>query len=211
MAYGEVKSLNLRVFVILILLTASCGYAADSRYEPREGDLVFQSSRRGELVDTIEGATHSKYSHVGLVILKKAGWYVREAVGFVKDTPLKEWIERGRYSHAFDAFRLKEAFQKDVRAFVSASADFLGRPYDFRYRMDDQAIYCSELVYKSMLNATGVHLGKLQRLGDLDWRPYRAIIEKYEGGEAPLDREMITPQGLSEAAALEKVYDGFPH
>jgi Permuted papain-like amidase enzyme, YaeF/YiiX, C92 family len=77
-----------------------------------------------------------------------------------------------------------------------------GRPYDIRYELDDEKIYCSELIYKAFRTATGEELGKLQRLGDLDWRPYRETIEAIENGPAPLDRLMITPRSLSEAAQL---------
>ena len=49
--------------------------------------------------------------------------------------------------------------------------------------------------------------GKLAKLGDLNWRPYVATIRKYEGGDPPLDREMITPIDLSKAPQLQKVFD----
>jgi len=31
---------------------------------------------------------------------------------------------------------------------------YLGRPYDYRYQLDDESIYCSELIYKSFRDAT---------------------------------------------------------
>ena len=177
-------------------------------YVPQEGDFVFQSLPHGDLVDAIEGASHSKYSHVGMVIRKNNEWFVREAIGPVIDTPIQEWIHRGRIHQAFDAYRLRAPLQAVVPDLIKASEAFLGRPYDFRYRMDDEAIYCSELLYKSMLSASGLRLGKLQKLSELDWRPYRTTIEKYEGGKVPQDRLMITPRSLSEASALQVVYQG---
>ena len=112
-------------------------------------------------------------------------------------------------NHAFDAFRLKPEFQKFVPEFIKDSEAFLGRPYDFKYDMDEQFIYCSELLYKSMLNASGVRLAKLQKLGELKWQHYRSTIEKYEGGPVPLNREMITPKALSEASQLQQVFHGY--
>ena len=61
-----------------------------------------------------------------------------------------------------------------------------------------------------MLNASGIRLGKTQKLGDLKWTGYKATIEKYEGGAVPLDREMITPKALSQANQLEQVFSGYP-
>lgn len=193
--------------ILLILWTGALQAAG---YTPREGDFVFQSVPMSDLTAAIEGATGSPYSHVGLVVAKSDGWYVREAVGPVMDTPLQEWVQRGRYGQAFDAFRLREPFRHYIPGLVRESETFLGRPYDTRYRLDDERIYCSELLYKAMLQASGRRLGSLQQLGDLNWRPYRATIERYEGGTAPLERLMITPRSLAEADELEKVHSGYP-
>ncbi len=190
-----------------LLLWSSILHAA---YAPKEGDFVFQSVPISDLTEAIEGATESLYSHVGVIIWKNNEWYVREAIGPVMDTPFTEWVGRGRYGQAFDAFRLRGEYREHIPQLIKASEDFLDRPYDFKYDLDDEHIYCSELLYKAMLRASGRSLGKLQRLGELNWQPYRATIEKYEGGEPPLDRRMITPRSLSEAEELEKVYSGYP-
>ena len=36
----------------------------------------------------------------------------------------------------------------------------LGKPYDARYRWDDEALYCSELVVKAFERGAGVTVGK---------------------------------------------------
>lgn len=196
------------IAVSFFLLLWAC--KPEATYMPQEGDFVFQSVPQSDLTEAIEGATQSPYSHVGLVLRKNDSWYVREAIGPVTDTPLEEWVERGRYEQAFDAFRLRDEFKLYIPKLIQASGSFLERPYDFRYDLDDETIYCSELLYKSMIIASGIPLGELQRLGDLNWQPYRATIEKYEGGKPPLDRRMITPKSLAEADELEKVYNGYP-
>lgn len=196
------------LFAALILLPR-CVYAQQDSYAPIPGDFIFQSLPKNDLVDAIEGASQSLYSHVGMVIRINDNWFVRESFGSVHDTALSTWIARGRSNHGFDVFRLKPDLQRLVPAFVKASDAFLGRPYDDKYTMDDATIYCSELLYKAMLNASGIHLGKLQKLGDLNWQPYSKAIEKYEGGKPPLERQMITPRSLSEAAELRQVFYGY--
>lgn len=180
-----------------------------AQYRPAKGDFVFQSLPHIDLVDAIEGATGSRYSHVGMVIDKDGAWYVREAIGPVQDTPLYLWILRGR-GRNFDVYQLKPAFRKNIEPMLAASKKYLDRPYDFRYRLDDEFIYCSELLYKAYYDATGVRLGKLIKLGQLNWKPYSATIEKYERGPVPLDRDMITPVDLSRAAELEWTYGNYP-
>src|SRR5688500_1466389 len=60
-------------------------------YEPREGDVIFQSLPRGALVNAIEGATHSPWSHCGIVARdERGGWIVYEAFDGVEATPLRE-------------------------------------------------------------------------------------------------------------------------
>jgi hypothetical protein len=73
--------------------------------------------------------------------------------------------------------------------------------------MDDEALYCSELVYKGFRKASGESLGTVVRFGDLDWRPYRPLIEKIEHGNVPVDRLMIPPRQLSEAKQLRPVFN----
>ncbi len=83
----------------------------------------------------------------------------------------------------------------------------LGRPYDTRYKMDDERIYCSELIYKAYhRDATGGGQAvQLVRLGDLKCWAYEQTIIELEGGSPPLDREMITPRDLALAPQLEMV------
>lgn len=72
--------------------------------------------------------------------------------------------------------------------------------------MDDDQIYCSELIYKAYQTASGQQLGRLARLRDLNWRPYEATIAYFEKGPAPLDREMITPKDMARCGQLTPVY-----
>ncbi|WP_459867628.1 YiiX/YebB-like N1pC/P60 family cysteine hydrolase [Endothiovibrio diazotrophicus] len=175
------------------------------QYRPEAGDVVFQSLPKVDLVEAIEGASNSLYSHCGMIVRKADGWYVREAGPVVRDTPLYRWILQGRAAR-FSVFRLKADYRKQIPSFLAMSEQYLGLPYDYKYDLDDDFIYCSELVYKAYRDATGQPLGALVQLGSLNWRPYRETIEKYEGGDPPLERWMITPRHLSEATQLTKVF-----
>jgi len=180
-------------------------YMASWSYTPQEGDVIFQSLPRSRLVVAIEGATHSPYSHCGVVARRNNRWVVVEAFDGVEETPLPEFLFRGR-GHGFAIFRLKAEHQDWAAPMAEASREYLGRPYDVRYRMDDEKIYCSELIYKAYGNVTGgEQLGELTPLGELDWKPYEATIEYFEDGPVPLEREMITPRDLAKATQFELV------
>lgn len=191
------------------LALAACRPQGHAGYSPQEGDVLFQSlpDLPGlDLVDAIEGSTGSPYSHCGMVFRDGPDWKVIEAIGPVKETPLDDFVARGR-KRAFWAYRPKEELQKSVPAALAAMKLDLGKPYDVHYRFDDEAIYCSELIRRGWKTATGENLGETVTLGSLNWQPYRTVIEAIEGtGKLPLDREMITPRDLARAPQLRQVY-----
>jgi len=203
--------------IALILIAVCCGgcvrladrASIPAGYHPQEGDVVFQSLPNPpglDLVDTIEGATDSPYSHCGMVFQQGGEWKVIEAIGPVKETPLSIWIERGR-RHEMWVYRLQAGQRKYVPAALAAMRKDLGKPYDPHYRFDDQAIYCSELIWRGWKTATGHGLGRTVKLGDLNWQPYVSVIESIEGkGNIPLDRKMITPRDLAKAKELRQVF-----
>jgi len=173
-------------------------------YQPEEGDLYFQSLPQNAVVNAIEGASESPYSHCGILVQKVDKWFVLEAIGPVKETPLAKWIKQARDKH-YDVFRLEAEHKGKIPAFIKAARKYMGRPYDIRYRMDDEKIYCSELIFKGYRDATGESLGKLVKFGDLKWVRHTPVILAIEGN-IPLNRIMITPRHLSEAKQLEKVF-----
>lgn len=176
------------------------------QYAPQEGDIIFQTLPRSRLVNAIEGVSRSPYSHCGLVARENGRWVVYEAYHGVETTLLREFLFRGR-QRAFAVYRLKPGYQTFIPAVVRQARSYLGRPYDLRYRMDDEQIYCSELIYKAYAAASdGQPLGTLVRLGELNWQPWQETIRHFEGGPVPLEREMITPQNLAAASQLELVF-----
>ncbi|WP_193210755.1 YiiX/YebB-like N1pC/P60 family cysteine hydrolase [Luteolibacter marinus] len=192
----------------MLLGLVSC-YGGGTTYQPETGDIVFQSLPNPpglDLVDAIEGATGSPYSHCAMVFEENGQWQVIEAIGPVKVTSLKEYTARGRGGKIW-AYRFDQAGRKYVPAALATMRKDLGKPYDPRYRFDDQAIYCSELIWRGWKSATGKGLGNTVTLGSLGWKPYQPVIEAIEGrGNLPLDREMITPRDLAKAPQLTRIF-----
>jgi len=207
----DTKIEKYRFIILLLAGIISIGYFVVSamlpyiEYIPEEGDVIFQSLPDSKLTRAIEGATGSPYSHAGMVIKKNGFWYVREAVGPVMDTRLYLWIVRGRRAH-FAVFRLKEQYKKNIPKFINESEKYLGRPYDIYFELDDEKIYCSELIYKSFKDATQENLGDLVKFKELNWKPHIGIIKSIEPEEVPYERKMITPGELAKAQQLVKIY-----
>jgi hypothetical protein len=175
-------------------------------YVPRRGDVVFQRLPDSELARVIEGIGGSRWTHCGIVDVDGATWTVIEAVGPVRVVPLATWIRRGA-GQAWIALRLEGATPDVVDAALASARTFLGRPYDLRFDLDDERIYCTELVHKAFAAALGHDLVETKALRDLPWQPHAAWIEQTEGGPPPLERRIVTPAALLASPRLIVVHD----
>lgn len=205
------KWARIRFFVIISSLLGVCLFFRLDRAAKyhlstkQEGDVLFQSLPHGDLVDAIEGVTSSPWSHCGILVRRDDRWFVAEAIGEVRYTPLYLWIVRGRGSK-LESYRVTGTTLPSHQEIIRGVDKLLGRPYDFRYAPDDSEIYCSELVYKVFERESGITVGAWEKLGDLNWQPYEQFIRKMEKGNLPLDREMVTPVSLTRSDNLVRVY-----
>jgi hypothetical protein len=209
--FPTTRAAKLRFGIILLVGLSALGYLALyplarlALYSPTDGDIVFQSLPHMDLVDAIEGVTLSPFSHCGVVMRRTNHWVVVEAIGDVHETSLWQWVLRGRRGR-FEAYRLRDTTQMNSPRLQEALTTFMGRPYDFHYDVGDEEIYCSELVYKAYDRGLGLQVGKMERLGDLNWKPFETFIRSMEDGKLPLDRQMISPVGLTRSPLVRRVF-----
>lgn len=171
----------------------------------REGDIVFQTSKSSQSL-AIQLATHSKYSHVGVVVEKDGKLVVLEAVQPVKYTPVEKWIARGEGAHVVvkrlaDDAKWTEEVRKKLR---DSGAKLVGKDYDLAFGWSDERIYCSELVWKLYRDALGVELSLLKQLKDFDLsaKPVKAKLRERYGDKLPLEEKVVAPQDLFESKLL---------
>ncbi|MDA9764367.1 MAG: YiiX/YebB-like N1pC/P60 family cysteine hydrolase [Opitutales bacterium] len=100
---------------------------------------------------------------------------------------------------------MKDALQPDIPSIIDSARTQKGKAYDILYRFDNEEIYCSELMFNAVKSTTGIELGDIESLGDLNWKPFERTIIGIQG-YVPHDREMITPVSLSRAEELFLVY-----
>jgi len=194
---------------ILTAFAVSCGLTAADPSVLKEGDIVYQTSRSSQS-QAIQLATHSEYSHMGILFQKEGQWVVLEAVQPVKWTPLKRWIERGLHGHVV----IKRLKNRDARLTTQvlarmkqAGQRYLGRPYDLTFEWSDDRIYCSELVWKIYQEGAGIEIGALQTLRDFDLTHpavQAKLLERYQG-RPPLAEPVISPNRMFESPELETI------
>lgn len=194
----------LLIFIAIIILGCSNGQTGqiqgESNQTLKDGDIIFQTSQSDQC-KAVQLATHSIYSHVGIIYRNDGQYFVYEAVQPVKLTPLNEWINRGENQH-YVVKRLTNAEQlltpENLAKMKQIGEQYNGKNYDIYFEWSDDRIYCSELVWKIYKEATGVELGKLEKLSDFDLSSeivQRLMKERY-GNNIPWDEKVISPAAV---------------
>ncbi|MFD1872564.1 YiiX family permuted papain-like enzyme [Hymenobacter bucti] len=174
-----------------------------------EGDLIFHTSQSAQS-QAIQLATHSPYSHCGLLYKTNGEWQVFEAVQPVKLTPLTRWVARGQGQH-FVVKRLRDAQTALTPAALgrlrAAGQPMLGHKYDLAFEWSDERIYCSKLIWKVYDRGLHRQLGKLQQLRDFDLShpAVRAKLRERYGAQLPLSEPVISPASIFSSPELVTV------
>lgn len=190
---------------VVLLATATATSAV------RDGDLIFQASVSSQSA-AIQAATHSRYCHMGVVLVRNGQPQVFEAAGPVRYTPLARWIASGVKGH-FVVKRLKDASERltpeAVAKLRAVARAYDGKRYDFTFDWSDERIYCSELAWKMYRDALGLEIAPLRRLRDFDLSApaVRVKLRERYGSRIPLDETVITPQDIFDSPLLETVLE----
>lgn len=201
--------------LLLATFLLSCNYYGQSKLKSapltsklKEGDIIFQSSTSGQSL-AVQLATHSKYSHVGILFKRAGEWMVYEAVQPVKYTKLNSWIKHGDDNHYVvkrlkNTARLTKPVLEKMRAVTVKN---LNKNYDIHFGWSDEKIYCSELVWKVYKRGADIEVGALQALGDFDLtHPIvkKKLKERY-GNNIPWKEKVISPGAIFDCKLLTTV------
>ena len=180
-------------------------------WEQQTGDIIFQISQSSQS-KAIQLATHSDYSHTGMIVIREKKPYVFEAVGPVIYTPLQKWIRHGK-DGKYIVRRVDGGLSTQQKQKLAQTAKrYLGKPYDLAFSWSDERQYCSEVVWKVYDKALGMKLGKLQKLKDFDLSnpAVQAKLKERYGKNVPLNETVISPQAVFDAPELETVEKKWP-
>lgn len=220
--------------IALVILAVAVGFFAKRRYydpdrrlhsareevrqlterdELKSGDIIFQTSRSGQS-NAIQLATHSTYSHCGIIFKEGGTFYVYEAAQHVMRTPLDTWIARGQ-DGKFVIKRLVNANDvltpSTLARMIDIEKQFHGKDYDLTFEWSDDRMYCSELVWKIYQRATGIEIGKLEKLRDFDLtaEAVRNKLHERYGDKIPTTETVISPASMFESKLLTTVWSNY--
>ena len=173
------------------------------------GDILFQDFD-SDLSQAIKEISHSQFSHVGVVLVMDGETWVLEAVSPVRLTELDSWIARNERNF-YVAKRLKDASSRwtpeKQNQLIREAKKHLGKPYDIRFEWSNEALYCSELVWKVYYEVLGIRIGEIQRLKELDTST--AIVQetlfRLYGNQVPYEELVVSPQAILECPLLLEI------
>ena len=125
------------------------------RYQPQEGDFLFQDLDCGPTCDAIEAVTwgvdSTKFSHIGFVVIDSGMWKVLEAItSGVALTPIDEFINRSKDANGNPKIwvgRLDIEYNNIIEKVINSVHNYIGENYDPEFIYDNGKYYCSELIY----------------------------------------------------------------
>ncbi|WP_173910279.1 YiiX family permuted papain-like enzyme [Acinetobacter sp. Marseille-Q1618] len=191
-----------KLFYLTLLLSCSRLYATQFQ----TGDLIFQTSKSAQS-QVIQLATHSPYSHMGMLVNKNGKLWVLEAIQPVKYTAFQAWVNRG-VQQKYVVKRLYKNLNLQQQVALQKHAEqYLAKPYDIYFEWNDQAIYCSEIVWKAYKNALGIELAPLQQLKDFDLShtKVKALMQQRYSKSVPLQEQVISPKALFDSKLLKTI------
>ena len=192
-----------KYYFILLIILVSCS----SKFELKEGDLLFQDLDSSPLCDAIElvtpGYNEADFSHIGLVVSVNDTLKVLEAIPpKVMLTNLDDFLNR-----SFDkdgnpkviVGRLKDKYLHSIEEAVSYSKSKLNIKYDEVFLINNNSYYCSELIYEAFLDDSIFELKPMTFLHPKTkdtlkvWKDYYKEIEV----EIPQNKMGINPGIMS--------------
>lgn len=151
----EIKKMK-KYLLLIILLSFTNLAISQAAFSFEPGDFLFQDLDCGGFCDAIEkvtdGVDGKDFSHVAIFIYDGLGRScVIEAVGKgVIYTPLDSFFMR---SSKVVVGRVKTKYKSLITKALCNAQQLLGKPYDDGFDINNQAFYCSELLYWSFRKA----------------------------------------------------------
>lgn len=160
---------QLLLSIIILFISSLTLSAQNIQSKLKEGDLVFQDLDCGPLCDAIEAVTEGykqrDFSHVAIIIKENGRLRAIEAIGTeVRTISIDSLFQRTPNENKYLVMRLNEEYLSRSKNISKKSLQYLGKKYDDRFIMNNDSLYCSELVYEVYNTAIKSQIFDLQAM-----------------------------------------------
>ena len=201
-------------FFLCIFLSANYANAGDVEdWQFETGDIIGQTSVSGQ-GPLVQMGTFSRYSHVGIVVMRKNKPYVLEATSTVRYTPLQKFVDKGK-DKKYTVLRYHVKEQEGLtppqkKQMIRKARKYMGKKYDLAFKWSDRKMYCSELVWK-LYNDIGLTVSKQNTMKGFNlWVPQlRKVMEKRWGGKINMDEIVVAPSDIMRSRNVKRVYSNY--
>ena len=201
---------------IIMLLAIGC---SSNLNRLQNGDLVFvglpmgYDAETGSIDEAIASATAEEGAlnliHVAIAEVKADSiWIIDATIAHGVDRhPLDTFLTDFTLPNgSYPEFIVKRVKGVDADAAVEKAKSFCGRAYDVRFLPDNEDLYCSELVQRSYLDASGNPVFDSEPMNfkapDGTMPPYWEWLFGQLGMEVPQGLPGTNPQRMSQAECL---------
>lgn len=207
MSMGQSRHLPLRIAAICAALCLLCSCRTDTA--PQTGDLIFFTGDSSSMDDAISSSTGDGFVHVAIVEVDSEG-----TAWLIDATPQKgvsrEKLETKLLEEKGKAVLMRLKDSTGVTASVQRAKSLIGSPYDFAFLPDNDAYYCSELVYECFLRPDGSHIFSCQPMNFLDSEGnlpeyWKELFEKLQM-DVPQGLPGTNPEDLSRSTTLRGIH-----
>ena len=197
------------LFLVLLMLSFACGRGE----RLCNGDLIFVAPQMEAdgmdtaIVAATGGSDSLNFTHVAIVEVQGDSVWVIDATGKrgVSRRPLEVFLEDFPQS----VFAVRRVKGVDASAAVSRARSYCGRFYDYRFLPDNEDLYCSELVQKCYLDASGALVFPSEPMNwlapDGNLPAYWEELFHELGMDVPQGVPGTNPQKMSQSACLVPV------
>lgn len=207
---------NIVILFTLLIFSNLDAMSQAPNIEFKEGDLVFQDLDCGPLCDAIEAVTEGykgrDFSHVAIIIKEKNRLRAIEAIGSeVRTISIDSLFLRTPSKNKYLIMRLNDEYQYLSKNISKNSLQYIGKKYDDRFIMNNDSLYCSELVYEvfnsSIKNETIFHLQEMTYKEPGTNKFFQAWVDYYKSLNSSIPEGLpgINPGLISRSAYLHIV------
>jgi len=208
---------NILLIILSIIVLTGC--SKNERFVLKKGDLLFQANTPSEKVKAIgkagEGYKGLRFSHVVIVdIMGKDTCVIEATNGGVRYVSISNFFNDAEYINGKPYVyvgRLKPKYSYIISPSIDRAKEKIGMPYDSVFLPNNNAYYCTELVYETYIDKNNKPIFKSKPMSFKDkttGKFYDVWVKFYSRVGIPIPEgvEGTNPNDMSNSKSINIIY-----